>query len=140
DLTANRVTNGLEAPAAQRLAETQAASAEVDLVRANGLKDIAVHQLAALTGRGADAYTVARPKLNQAALSLPAVLPADLLARRADVAAAKARIDVATAGRVQAEKAFYPDVNLIGLVGTAALGLGNLFEGSSAQYGPGAAI
>jgi NodT family efflux transporter outer membrane factor (OMF) lipoprotein len=140
DLTASRVTNGLEAPAAQRLAETQAAQADIDLIHANSLKDVAIHELAALTGRGADGYNVARPKLKEAALPLPDVLPADLLARRADIAAARARIDAAAGARVLAQKAYYPDINLIGLVGTAALGLGNLFEGSSAQYGPGAAI
>jgi NodT family efflux transporter outer membrane factor (OMF) lipoprotein len=139
-LTANRVTNGLEALAAQRLAETQAASAEVDLVRANGLKDIAVHQLAALTGHGADGYQITRPKLNTQALPLPSVLPADLLARRADIAAARARVEAASAGRDLARKAFYPDVNLVGLAGFASLALGNLFSGDSLQYGAGPAI
>lgn len=139
-LTATRVRTGLEASAAAKLAETQAAAAQVDLVRAQALKEIAVHQIAALTGRGADAYAIARPKLNADALALPQALPADLLARRADIAAALARIDAATQGRERARLAFYPDINLIGAAGWAALGLDRLFTGASTQYGAGAAI
>lgn len=139
-LTSTRVRTGLETSAAAKVAEAQAAAAQVDLVRATALKEIAVHQLAALTGRGADAYDIARPKLNPDALALPETLPADLLARRADIAAALARIDAATAGRERARLAFYPDVNLVGAAGWAALGLDRLFTGASAQYGAGPAI
>lgn len=139
-LTSTRVRTGLETAVAAKVAEVQAAAAQVDLVRANALKEIAVHQIAALLGRGADAYNIARPKLNPDALALPETLPADLLARRADIAAALARIDAATAGRERARLAFYPDINLIGSAGWVALGLDRLFTGASAQYGAGPAI
>ncbi len=139
-LTSLRLRTGLETGAAAKIAEAQAAAAQVDLVRASALKEIAAHQIAALTGRGADAYDIARPTLNAEALALPEALPADLLARRADIAAALARIDAATAGRERARRAFYPDVNLIGAAGWTALGLDRLFTGASAQYGAGAAI
>jgi outer membrane protein TolC len=43
-------------------------------------------------------------------------------------------------GREIARKAFYPDVNLIALAGTAAIGLGPLFSSEAGQYGAGAAI
>ena len=139
-LTATRVRTGLETSAASKIAEARAAGAKVDLVRAKALTDIAVHQIAALMGRGADAYTITRPKLNTDALALPETLPADLLARRADIAAALARVDAATAGRERARLAFYPDVNLLGSAGWAAIGLGPLFTSSAAQYGVGPAI
>jgi len=104
------------------------------------VRELAVHQIAALVGRGADAYNISRPKLDRSALALPAMLPADLLARRADIAAAEARIDAATAGRHAAHQAFYPDINLIGAAGFAAIGLSTLFSGGSGQYGIGPAI
>jgi len=104
------------------------------------VRELAVHQIALLIGRGADAYNIARPHLDRAALELPATLPADLLARRADIAAAQARIEAAAQGREIARKAYYPDINLIALVGTAALGLGPLFSAGALQYGAGAAI
>ena len=139
-LTSTRVRTGLETSAAAKVAEAQAAAAQVDLVRASALKEIAVHQIAALLGRGADAYAITRPKLDPAALALPEALPADLLARRADIAAALARIDAATAGRERARLAFYPDINLVGAAGWTALGLDRLFTSASAQYGAGPAI
>jgi len=139
-LTAERVHAGLDTPASQRQAEALLAIAREDRIRARTVRDIAVHQIAALIGRGADAYGIARPKLSDAAFDLPGTLPADLLARRPDIAAAEARIDAAMSGREVARKAFYPDVNLIALAGTAAIGLGPLFSSEAGQYGGGAAI
>jgi NodT family efflux transporter outer membrane factor (OMF) lipoprotein len=139
-LTAGRVNSGLDSKASSEQASALLAIAKEDLIRANAARDLAVHQIAALIGRGADAYNIARPNLNRSALALPAVLPADLLARRADIAAAEARIDAATAGRHAAHQAFYPDINLVGAAGFAAIGLSTLFSGGSGQYGLGPAI
>lgn len=139
-LTQGRVNSGLDSKASDEQAKALLAIAKEDLIRANAARDLAVHQIAALIGRGADAYGIARPKLNRAALALPSMLPADLLARRADIAAAQARIAAATSGREAAHQAFYPDINLIGAAGFAAIGLSTLFNGSSGQYGIGPAI
>ena len=139
-LTAGRVNSGLDSKASDEQAKALLAIAKEDLIRANAARDLAVHQIAALIGRGADAYSIVRPNLNRGALALPAVLPADLLARRADIAAAEARIDAATAGRHAAHQAFYPDINLIGAAGFAAIGLSTLFNSGSGQYGIGPAI
>jgi len=67
-------------------------------------------------------------------------VPADLLARRADIAAAQARIEVAAAGRQVARKAFYPNVNLAALAGFQAVGLGNLFSLDAGTVGVGPAL
>ncbi|HEY1710071.1 MAG TPA: efflux transporter outer membrane subunit [Rhizomicrobium sp.] len=139
-LIGGRYKAGLDTDAARQQATALLATAEEDLTRANAVRDMAVHQIAALVGRGADAYAVTHPKLNDAALALPATLPADLLARRADIAASEARVEAAFAGREVARKAFYPDINLIGLAGWAAIGLGPMFSSSALQYGAGAAI
>jgi NodT family efflux transporter outer membrane factor (OMF) lipoprotein len=139
-LTAGRVNSGLDNEASRQQAEALLASAREDLIRANANRDIAVHQIAALIGRGADAYTVTRPQLNDTALALPTTLPADLLARRTDIAAAQSRIEAAISGRQMAHAAFYPDINLIGLAGWAAIGLGPMFSSAALQYGAGPAI
>lgn len=75
-----------------------------------------------------------------AALPLPDTLPADLLARRPDILAAQARITAAMAGREVARSDFYPNINLVGLAGVQAIGLGKLFTGDAATYGAGAAV
>jgi NodT family efflux transporter outer membrane factor (OMF) lipoprotein len=139
-LTAGRVRAGLDSTASQKQSEALLALAKEDLTQAYADRDLAVHAIAALIGRGADAYNITRPQLNDAALALPKTLPVDLLARRADIAAAKARIDAATAGRQAAHQAFYPDVNLVGSLGWAAIGLSPLFTASALQYGLGPAV
>jgi NodT family efflux transporter outer membrane factor (OMF) lipoprotein len=139
-LTTGRVNSGLDSKTSDEQAKALLAIAKEDLIRANAVRDLAVHQIAALIGRGADAYNISRPNLNRSALTLPSVLPVDLLARRADIAAAEARIDAAMSGRHAAHQAFYPDINLVGAAGFAAIGLSALFSGSSGQYGIGPAI
>jgi NodT family efflux transporter outer membrane factor (OMF) lipoprotein len=139
-LTHGRVTAGLDTTASEKQASALLALSRENLTRAQAARELAVHQIAALIGRGADAYNIQRPQLNANALALPDTLPADLLARRADIAAAQARIEAAFQGREIARKAYYPDINLIALAGTAAIGFNNLFSLSSSQYGAGAAI
>ena len=139
-LTSGRVRAGLDTVSSQKQASALLALSREALTQARADRDLAVHQIAALIGRGADAYDIARPDLNDAVLALPEKLPADLLARRADIAAAQARIDSAFQGREVARKAYYPDINLLALAGSAAIGMGNLFNASSFQYGAGAAI
>ncbi|HVZ68647.1 MAG TPA: efflux transporter outer membrane subunit [Rhizomicrobium sp.] len=141
NLTANRVKSGLENKSAEKQAEALLAIEREDLIRAEANIALAEHEIASLIGRGADVYDhIARPQLNYAALALPDTLPADLLARRADIQAAKARIDAAMAGREVARKAFYPDINLLAFAGFAAIGLSPMFSAQSLTYGAGPAI
>lgn len=141
-LTNTRFRNGLENAASVKQTQAQLSEAKEALTAANSNRDLAVHALAALVGRGADLYgTITRPTLNlETTLPLPEALPADLLARRPDILAAQARIDAAVSGREVARTAFYPDVNLVGLVGWASIGLSPLFSAAALNYGAGPAI
>lgn len=123
-------------------AETLLAEARQAKIRADGARQLMIHALAALAGRGADYYGgIDDPVLAlDTALPVPTTLPADLLGRRPDILAARARIEAADAGRRVARADFYPDIDLKGLVGLQALGLGSLFTGGAATYGAGAAL
>ncbi|MCU6455351.1 efflux transporter outer membrane subunit [Sphingomonas sp. A2-49] len=134
----NRLASKLDATAAQTLL----AQARTALIRAEGSRAIATNALAALAGRGPDYAAAIRPATLRldAALPLPARVPADLLARRPDIAAAQARIAAAAAGRQVARRAFYPDVNLAALAGFQAIGLGNLLSLDAGTAGAGPAI
>ncbi|MDR3418658.1 MAG: efflux transporter outer membrane subunit [Nevskia sp.] len=142
DITRSRVHAGLDTNVELREAEGAVPQAHVDLTQAQAAQSLSVHQLAALTGRGADAYDeIGRPHLNlDAALPLPHALPADLLGRRPDVLAARLRVEAASAGRAAAKAAFYPDVSLSAFAGSSAIGFDTLFRASSAAYGFGPAI
>lgn len=133
---------GLENDQAVKDAEAQLAEANEVVTRAVANHDVLIHALAALTGQGAESYATLPSPVEQpeTALALPATLPADLLARRPDILAAQARIDAAMSGREAASKAFYPDIDLIGTAGWAAIGLAPMFSASALQYGAGPAL
>ncbi len=134
----NKLASGFDENAAVTLL-AQARQAEV---RAERDRAVAVHALAALIGRGADFYPeIKRPTFAlDHALPLPETLPADLLGRRPDLLAAQARIESASAGRKVARTAFYPNIDLRGLIGLQAVGLGAFFTANARTYGAGPAI
>lgn len=137
-----RVRNQLNSKLDVQAASTLVAQARQALLRAQAAQVLARNALAALAGRGADyAATIGTTRLQlDTALPLPRVLPADLLARRADIAAAQARITAAAAGRQVARKAFYPNINLAALAGFQAVGLGNLLSLDAGTVGAGPAV
>ena len=137
-----RVRSQLDSGQAVRTAQTLLAEARQDLVQAQARREALVHACALLAGRGADYYATLEPPVLvlDAALPLPDTLPADLLARRPDILAAQARITAAMAGREVARSDFYPNINLVGLAGVQAIGLGKLFTSDAATYGAGAAV
>ncbi len=81
------------------------------------------HALAALSAQPPNALDGMQVHLAAVQpVPLPAAVPADLLARRADIAAARWRIEAAT-GEVKSAKAqFYPNVNLSAFIGLSSIG------------------
>jgi outer membrane protein TolC len=67
-------------------------------------------------------------------------VPADLLGRRADIAAARVRVEAAQAGRQVARRAFLPNIDLGALVGLQAVGLGNFLSLDAGAVGVGPAL
>jgi NodT family efflux transporter outer membrane factor (OMF) lipoprotein len=99
------------------------------------------HALAALTAQPPQALDALAPRLQAVqALPLPTSVPADLLGRRADVEAARQRIEAATRDVESARTQFYPSVNLVAFAGLSAIGLDRLIETGSRQFGVGPAI
>lgn len=142
NITRKRIDAGLDTNVELREAESAVPQAELARLQAEAAREVAVHRLAALIGEGADAYErIGKPTLNlETALSIPTELPADLLGRRPDVLAARARVEAATSERAAARAAFYPNVNLSAFAGFQAIGLDNLFEANNRTYGFGPAI
>lgn len=99
------------------------------------------HLLAILSGQGPDAVNGWAPQLAAVTLTpLPSALPADLLGRRADVAAARWRVEAATSDLQAAKAQFYPSINLVAFAGFSSIGLGQLLEAGSRQIGVGPAV
>jgi NodT family efflux transporter outer membrane factor (OMF) lipoprotein len=142
DITRRRVAAGLDTQLEIREAEGELPQARVARTQAQAAAEIAVHELATLTGQGAGAYaTIQRPVLQvQAALPVPAELPINLLARRPDVLSARSLVDAADAERLASKAAFYPDVSLRALAGIGAFGMSNLVQWNARGYGGGPLI
>ena len=141
-LTRLRVRAGLELEAETRQAATSVAQTRADLAALEAAEALARHQLAALAGAGPDrGLALRRPLLMKAgALALPSELPADLVGRRPDVAAARLRVEAALGADRAARAAFYPNVNLAAFVGGQALGFQNLFLSGSRIAGVNLAV
>jgi NodT family efflux transporter outer membrane factor (OMF) lipoprotein len=142
DITRRRVSAGLDTQLELRQAEGQLPQARVARAQAQAAADLAVHQLAVLTGQGADSYaSIQRPVFTvDAALPVPSALPINLLARRPDVLSARLGIQAADAQRQADKAAFYPDVNLRAIAGIGAFGMSNLLEWNARGYGAGPLI
>jgi len=127
-LVTKRVINGLDTLAEQRQAEADVPVAESDLAAADQVVVITRNRLAALLGAGPDrGANVIPPAPGQFALiPLPPRLALDLVGRRADIAAARARAVAATARVGAARAAYFPDINLMAFIGAQSLGLANL--------------
>jgi NodT family efflux transporter outer membrane factor (OMF) lipoprotein len=141
-LAHTRSRNDLDSDFDIRAAETLLAQAQQSLDKTSGERTLMTHALAALAGRGADAYSgITAPTLRfDAALPLPASLPANLLEHRPDVLAARARIAAASAGRNAARADFYPSVDLRAFLGVSSVEASSLLTSRALTYGAGPAI
>ena len=141
-LTRMRVRAGLELETETRQAASSVAQVRGELAGLETAENLVRHQLAALAGAGPDrGLALVRPALQSAvALALPSELPAELVARRPDVAAARQRVEAALGATRAARAAFYPNLNLSAFAGVQALGFQNLFRAGSQVAGVSPAI
>jgi NodT family efflux transporter outer membrane factor (OMF) lipoprotein len=100
------------------------------------------NMLAALLGAGPDrGLAIARPVANVLQpVALPSAMPAELLGRRPDLIAQRWRVEAAQKGIAGAKAAFYPDVNLVGLIGLQSFGAAGFLSGASRMVGFGPAV
>ena len=141
-LISQRASQGLETHAAEERAHAGRAAAEAELAALDEAIGLTKNRIAALIGQGPDrGLSITRPGPGAIrAFGLPANLQAELIGRRPDVVAARLTAE-AEAKRIKAAKAdFYPNVNLMGLIGLQSLGLNMLTKGGSSFGSVGPAI
>ena len=128
-----RFSNGLETLGSVRQVESRRAVAEADVLSLQEQIALQRNRIAALLGAGPDrGLEIARPAFAfDTAAVIPQHLAADLLGRRPDLASARLRAQ-ASAKRIHvAEAAFYPNVNLVGLIGAQSFGIDMLTKSGS---------
>jgi NodT family efflux transporter outer membrane factor (OMF) lipoprotein len=141
-LVRQRVETGLDTRAELKQAESRVPQARADLAATDEAIALTRNAIAALLGAGPDrGVAIARPRIAALrAQGLPANASIDLIGRRPDIAAARARVEAAASRIKEARAAFYPNVNLGALIGFQSLGLGSLLSGGSLSGSVGPAI
>ncbi len=141
-LVSDRVFAGLDNQAALKQARSRVPAAKAELAATDEAIALTKNSIAALTGAGPDrALTISRPAVAlENARSVPSNASIDLVGRRPDIAAALAGVDAQSSRIKAARAAFYPNINLSGLIGLQSLGIGNLAQGSSLYGNAGPAI
>ncbi|WP_431111734.1 efflux transporter outer membrane subunit [Variovorax paradoxus] len=140
-LVRDRVSAGLDTRLELRQSEGGLPEARQQIEALNEQIALQQHALDALVGRPNVSASLKAPMLEAVKpIALQANIPADLLGRRADIAAARWRVEAATSDVANARTQFYPNVNLTAFVGFQSLGFGKLLKSGSEQWGVGPAI
>jgi NodT family efflux transporter outer membrane factor (OMF) lipoprotein len=133
DFVRRRTASGYDSEAELRQAEVGPPLARAELEATGEQIALTRLRLATLMGQAPDcATTIDRPDVFRLrGLGLPAALSSALIARRPDLVAARWRAEAASERIDVARAAFYPNVNLVGLIGVQSLGLGRLANAGS---------
>lgn len=136
----SRLARGLISPQPLREAEQSLARAEDSARRADYEMRAWRYRLATAVGRDPEQADALPPARLPVPLALPAALPLDWLARRPDVAAQRWRVQAAEDSSDAARAEFYPNVNLMLLVGLESRSASQLLTRGAGTGAFGAAV
>ncbi|EIL97990.1 multidrug RND transporter [Rhodanobacter thiooxydans] len=140
ELTRQRVAAGIDNQVALKQGDAEVASAEQQAALARRAVEAARSSLAVLLGKGPDrGLQLERPRrLAPAALAVPANLPLELVGHRADLVAARWRVEAAGKDIKVAKTEFLPDISIGAMAGLVSMGGANPLSlaGRFFQVGP----
>jgi NodT family efflux transporter outer membrane factor (OMF) lipoprotein len=140
-LVRDRVAAGLDTRLELRQSEGGLPQARQQIEALGEQIALAQHALDALVGKPNATQGLAPPALGGIRpIALQSTIPADLLGRRADIAAARWRVEAATSDVANARTQFYPNIDLVAFAGFSSIGFDNLIKSGSRQWGVGPAI
>jgi NodT family efflux transporter outer membrane factor (OMF) lipoprotein len=123
------VVAGIDNQIQLKQSDSEVASAQGQKALADRAIDAARSSLSVLLGKGPDrGLDIGRPQLlPPGALIVPSDVPVDLVGHRADLVAARWRVEASAKDIKAAKTEFLPNVNIGALAGLIGLGGGNLF-------------
>ena len=140
ELTRQRVAAGVDNQIQLRQGDAEVASAEQQMALADRAVSAARSSLSVLLGKGPDrGLDIARPRtLQPAQLAVPTDLPLGLIGHRADLVAARWRVEAASKGIAAAKTEFMPDISIGAMAGVITMGGGNplTLPARFYQFGP----
>lgn len=140
ELTEHRRTSGLgsELDAARAAAELAEARAEEAVLLRR--RELTEHAIAVLVGIASSRFTVPPTHGAVRLPAIPAGIPATVLARRADISAARSALTAAQARAGIARSAWLPNLSLTAGGGVASSALGELLRSSARAWSLGALL
>ncbi len=130
DIIMDRERHGIESniPVKTAMANAQAATLSVEDYK--GAEMQSRHQLAVLMGKNPLNTQIDTPTFvyNKKQLELPGIIPANVLAQRPDIASARALTEAAAHQVNVAKTAFFPNINLKGLLSLQSLYFNKAFN------------
>lgn len=133
-VTNNRFEGGVAPKSDVSQARTQLQAAEVQASDIDARRAGYEHAIAVLIGKPPSTVTLASAPLNAQPPAVPPGLPADLLERRPDIAAAERRTAQANERIGIARAAFFPSLTFSGLVGFESANPANILDKSNFIY------
>jgi len=140
DMVQSRFDNGVANRLELAMAETELARIEAEAIALRRRRGEFEHALAVLLGEMPSQFHLASAPLDLQPPRLLPGLPAQLLERRPDVAAAERRVAAANARIGVAKGAFFPTISLGGNVGAASTSLGDLGKWDNRVWGLGPSL
>lgn len=140
EITTNRYNVGVVGKLDVVQAETQLRNARADAADQRRQRAVLEHAIAVLVGETPSNFTLAPAEWKPAVPDIPGILPADLLERRPDIAAAERRVAAANAVIGIERAAFFPTLSLSGDVGFNSRQLAELFTKSASVWSLGAQV
>jgi NodT family efflux transporter outer membrane factor (OMF) lipoprotein len=127
-ITRNRYAAGVAVSTDVTQAESTLATTEAQYADLIAQRAVLEHAIAVLTGRTPEALTLDSRATLPTLPELPTAMPASLLERRPDVAAAERRVVVANAQIGITQAAWFPTLSLTGTAGYSGSAWKNLFK------------
>lgn len=121
-------------------AETELASAQADLADAGRQRAETLHALALLCGKPATSFSLPERSLSGPPPPVPADLPATVLERRPDIAAAERTLASRNAQIGASRAAYFPAISLTGQGGYLSASVDHLFAGDSRVWSIGPSV
>ena len=133
NLTHAKLQSGIASAIPETIADANLQAAKLILAQSQQDRQLTTHQLAILLGKDPSTAiaNITKPLKISPSFVLPKVIRANCLAYRPDILASRWRAEAAAQQVKVAKASFYPNVNLVGLLGLQSIGLNNLFKLSS---------